>query len=226
MQRFQSGFTLVELAIVLMIIGLLIGGILKGQELIQNARITSFVAQTKSVSAALLTFQDSYGALPGDIPNPGTRLPNCTATNNCNAAGNGNGMISDFGMESTNSVNHLGKANVLSGFDTNSYPGSPTTPFGGYFFIQTRSMDFTATPIPRGHYLSYYNDIANMAGDFITTPQAARIDRKIDDGLPRSGSVIATEGYDVDYTTTGNCLNGTAYAETSPSNFCSLLIGL
>ena len=55
----QSGFTLVELAIVLMIIGLLIGGILRGQELMENARVTSTIQQTKAYDGATTTFRDS-----------------------------------------------------------------------------------------------------------------------------------------------------------------------
>jgi prepilin-type N-terminal cleavage/methylation domain-containing protein len=73
----QKGFTLVELAIVMTIIGLLIGGILKGQELMQNARITATVAQVKSYSAAVTTFKDMYQATPGDMLNAGTRLVGC-----------------------------------------------------------------------------------------------------------------------------------------------------
>ena len=73
----QRGFTLVELAIVMTIIGLLIGGILKGQELMQNARITATVSQVKSYSAAVTTFKDMYQATPGDMLNAGTRLVGC-----------------------------------------------------------------------------------------------------------------------------------------------------
>jgi len=92
----QKGFTLVELAIVMTIIGLLIGGILKGQELMQNARVTSTIAQVKAYEAAVTTFRDSYNAFPGDLTNADTRVPSCNL--NCNAvptAGGGDGVIGD-----------------------------------------------------------------------------------------------------------------------------------
>ena len=64
-QTSQAGFTLVELAIVMIIIGLLIAGVLKGQELIGNARVTATVAQIKGIDAATSTFKDTYSDLPG-----------------------------------------------------------------------------------------------------------------------------------------------------------------
>lgn len=80
----QKGFTLVELAIVMTIIGLLIGGILKGQELMENARVTSTISQVKAYEAATTTFRDSFNAFPGDMPNAQNRVPNCNA--NCDPA--------------------------------------------------------------------------------------------------------------------------------------------
>ncbi len=75
----QRGFTLVELALVITIIGLLIGGILRGQEMIQNARIVATVAEVRAYEAASVTFQDRYEALPGDLANAGSKLPGCNA---------------------------------------------------------------------------------------------------------------------------------------------------
>jgi len=62
----QTGFTLVEIAIVLVIIGLLLGGILKGQEMITNAKIKSVINDFNGVTAAVNSYQDRYRALPGD----------------------------------------------------------------------------------------------------------------------------------------------------------------
>ena len=83
--RNEKGFTLVELAIVMTIIGLLIGGILKGQELMENARVTATIAQVKSYEAATTTFRDSFSAKPGDMVNAATRIPNCAPAAACNA---------------------------------------------------------------------------------------------------------------------------------------------
>ena len=67
--RTQTGFTLIEIAIVVVIIGLLLGGVLKGQELITAARVRNLAAQLDGVKIAYLGFQDRYRALPGDYSN-------------------------------------------------------------------------------------------------------------------------------------------------------------
>jgi len=64
----QSGFTLVEIAIVLVIIGLLLGGILKGQEMITQARIKNVINDFNGISAAFFSYQDRYRQVPGDDP--------------------------------------------------------------------------------------------------------------------------------------------------------------
>lgn len=65
--RKQQGFTLVEIAIVLVIIGLLLGGILRGQELIQNARVRNIIDQQNGIKAAFFGFQDRFRMIPGDL---------------------------------------------------------------------------------------------------------------------------------------------------------------
>jgi len=121
----EKGFTLVELAIVMTIIGLLIGGILKGQELMENARVTSTISQVKSYEAAVTTFQDTYNALPGDMANAATRLPNCVAACNSTDAGPGNGIVGTVNGVATAQAavtneptlfwTHLLLANLISG---------------------------------------------------------------------------------------------------------------
>lgn len=106
----KKGFTLVELAIVMTIIGLLIGGILKGQELLENARVTSTIAQVKSYDAAITGFRDIYEYLPGDLPDAGEKIAGCNE--NCTPllipgdAGAGDGMVS----------NPNGGSNCMDGF--------------------------------------------------------------------------------------------------------------
>ena len=86
MKTVQKGFTLVEIAIVLVIIGLLLGGILKGQEMITQAKIKNAVADFSGISAAYYGYQDRYRAIPGDDPNADTRWSGAVK-------GDGNGVV-------------------------------------------------------------------------------------------------------------------------------------
>jgi prepilin-type N-terminal cleavage/methylation domain-containing protein len=89
MKNKEQGFTLVEIAIVLVIIGLLLGGILKGQEMITQAKIKNVIADFSGVSAAYHGYQDRYRAIPGDDPNAAGRWTNAPAA----ISGNGNGVV-------------------------------------------------------------------------------------------------------------------------------------
>src|SRR3954469_17870350 len=82
----QAGFTLVEIAIVLVIIGLLLGGILKGQEMITQAKIKNIVNDFNGITAAINSYQDRYKALPGDDLGASTRWAG-------SFSGNGNGQF-------------------------------------------------------------------------------------------------------------------------------------
>jgi prepilin-type N-terminal cleavage/methylation domain-containing protein len=130
----QAGFTLVELAIVMIIIGLLIGGVLKGQQLITNAQITATVAQIKAIDAATTSFRDQYAGMAGDITNANTRIANCTAAPCFTAlTGDGDGKIDNgaaagitFGAappavsEQTQYWAQLAAAGLLTGLNPNA----------------------------------------------------------------------------------------------------------
>ncbi len=99
MKRNQTGFTLVEIAIVLVIIGLLLGGILKGQEMITQAKIKNAITDFSGISAAYFGYQDRYRATPGDDPQA-TRWTTPTA----GIPGNGNRVLGGVDNDSTTAV--------------------------------------------------------------------------------------------------------------------------
>ena len=83
----QSGFTLVEIAIVLVIIGLLLGGVLKGQEMIKNAEIRSVITDVRGLTTAMYAYRDRYNAIPGDD------ALGSTHTGIASSKGDGDGVI-------------------------------------------------------------------------------------------------------------------------------------
>lgn len=226
----QAGFTLVELAIVMIIIGLLIGGVLKGQELIANAAVTSTVSAVKGVDAATTTFRDTYAALPGDITNATARLPNCAAVP-CNNAGNGDSRIGadgDIIIAPTNEMagfwSQLSAADLLTGI--NPTIATPTTTWGGYYPSAPITGGFhaafnngalgTNAGARAGHYLVLHNRPGAAPGGTALTPlQAARIDRKMDDGSPGTGTVFPS---------VAACILGTVYNEASSTVTCDLFL--
>ena len=117
MKSQQSGFTLVEIAIVLVIIGLLLGGILKGQELINSAKVKNLANDFRVIPTYIYAYQDKFKALPGDDPAGQTHLPGGAASDN----GNGNGVV-DGAWNSTTATDesfmfwrHVRLANLAAG---------------------------------------------------------------------------------------------------------------
>ena len=185
-RKYAQGFTLIEIAIVLVIIGLLLGGILKGQELITNARARNLISQQDGTKAAFLGFQDRFRALPGDYSQ---------ATNNVNGAttnGNGNGLITPNTVSGATVDEHILAWEHLSraGFITGSYayaaaPESPTSapvnPYSRYLQIVYDAVydDASATP-PARHNVK--------TGNLVPSDLLAEVDRKIDDGNAITGA--------------------------------------
>jgi prepilin-type N-terminal cleavage/methylation domain-containing protein len=172
----QAGFTLVEIAIVMVIIGLLIGGVLKGQAMIGNAKVKRVVKQADELRAAVMTFYDKYGVYPGDnnlvgVP-PGS-----------NGTGNGNGQIA--GAEVYALYRDLGLAGLISG----TYNGTSDLlkhTFGGNVDIVYVNPPGASTP--PDHYLRFYNLPAEVCTE---------IDTKNDDGVATTGTIVGSAAYTV-----------------------------
>lgn len=187
MRKGQQGFTLIEIAIVLVIIGLLLGGVLKGQELIQNARVRNIIAQQDGIKAAYFGFQDRYRGIPGDYPSalalqniPGISAAVCGT----NCGGDSDGKI-DTTSETYLAWYHLSRAGfitgsyVTSGTETSATSAnSPTNPYGGFMQII-----FDAAYNPAGGVSR--NNVKTGSG--IPATVLAEADRKIDDGNPETG---------------------------------------
>lgn len=118
MKNKQAGFTLVEIAVVLVIIGLLLGGVLKGQELINSAKAKSLMNDFRSVSTMVYGYQDRYRFLPGDDPKAVDHLGTGTAATN---GTQGNGQIegawdsAESGDESFRVWQHIRLAGLTTG---------------------------------------------------------------------------------------------------------------
>ena len=183
MKRHTQGFTLIEIAIVLVIIGLLLGGVLKGQELITGARVRNLISQQDGVKAAFFGFQDRYRALPGDYASADTNI-NCGATP-CQK-GNGNGRIESSGAalhEETLVWNHLTAAGFMNGSCTfidgpAQDSTTPKNPYSSFLDLEYDNIYGTGT-VPSKHNLK--------TGTQVPVEIVAEVDRKIDDGLPYNG---------------------------------------
>ena len=219
----RTAFSLVELSIVLVILGLLTGGILAGQNLIRAAELRSVTTQLQSLQSAIYTFRSKYFSYPGDITNAesfwGTMstgtCPNATAgtgTQTCN--GDGDGVISAPSAagrsgEKFTFWQHLANAGLIEG----SYSG-----IGGSGSVQ---HGIAGVNIPRGKIsnsawwastfdntsggsvIDYQQNFGTTIGvganktntmpyDPLFTPEEAwNIDKKVDDGKPAYGKVIA-----------------------------------
>lgn len=183
MKTQQSGFTLIEIAIVLVIIGLLLGGVLKGQELITSARVRNLISQQDGIKAAYFGFLDRYRALPGDYSAAVGNIKDVTKQ------GDGNGQIelanAAGDAEYILAWEHLSKAGFINGSYTYAATvtdtSTPKNPYAGYLqLIYDGNYGEDPTKSPKRHNLK--------TGNQIPVNILAEVDRKIDDGNPYTGA--------------------------------------
>lgn len=185
----QSGFTLIELAIVLVIIGLLLGGVLKGQELVNSARVKNLAADFKNIPVYIYGYQDRFRAIPGDDPNADTHVNGgVNATTPVNVRGNGiiNGNW-DSNTQTDESIlfwQHVRLANLA--------PGPTAAPAAGGVdaFVPHNSaggrIGVSGTLPITGMVGNYF-----MCSAGIEAQNALQLDTQLDDGVTTTGSVRA-----------------------------------
>jgi len=184
----QMGFTLVEIAIVLVIVGLLIGGVLKGQEMITNAKLKRVESDNAGVLAGLYSYQDRYLQLPGDDGSADSRFSAYTSTE---ASGDGDGNISglwdvaspsttvttwatDGTQETVKFFAHLRAAGLVAGGATDA--SRPTNAFGGQIGVQEGSLSI-------GGQVTIFGSIDGA--------MAQILDGRLDDGVTDTGRVMS-----------------------------------
>ena len=192
MKRQQSGFTLVEIAIVLVIIGLLLGGILKGQELINSAKVKNIANDFRVIPTYIYAYQDKFRALPGDdagaVAHLGVTVPPVTP-------GNGNGVIDGAVFagvapniaptgEALEFWQQVRVANLAAGPTDKADPAYvPTNAVGGKISISSMS---SGQPWITGMTGTYQICSKGILGKF-----AKQLDIQMDDGNTAAGSMRA-----------------------------------
>ncbi|MGB0935484.1 MAG: type II secretion system protein [Alphaproteobacteria bacterium] len=215
----QAGFSLVELAIVLIVIGLIVGGVLKGRELIESARLKSVLTQLNEYRVATGTFMVRYNALPGDFKEAKAYISDDLVD------GDGDGIISGDGLRADSQARqfwaHLAAARLIP------EPGS----LGGDGGLATFGAGAPSAQIGGGITVEHMQDHGmyghwfvlglenNTKGDgaLLTPLQAMSLDKKVDNGDPKSGKIRAMDGQGA---RVGACIQGGIYNTKSDARAC------
>lgn len=186
------GFTLVELSIVIVIIGLIISGVTAGASLVKGAQLRHIVTDVNTYTSALNAFRLQYNALPGDIANASSYWGG--ATN-----GDGNRIIDPANNEDMYAWKHLVLAGLIPGNYTGVTAGNPSRlagtniPRASYkngvgfnFWYQTGIYGRTQ------HSIVIYDPVRAVGvADTVKPVDAMAIDTKMDDGVPNKGVVYS-----------------------------------
>jgi prepilin-type N-terminal cleavage/methylation domain-containing protein len=194
-KRHQSGFTLVEIAIVLVIIGLLLGGVLKGQAMIDSAKVKSLAADFKAIPTMVYGYQDQFRSLPGDDSAAVAHLGAGSAAASTPAATLGNGAINGFWNsitatdESVMFWQHVRMAGLGSGSATVGVVGASNTSSGTSNYLPSNAVGSRVG-------LSNTMPIAGMLASTlyvcstgIDGKLALQLDTMMDDGVGTTGSM-------------------------------------
>jgi prepilin-type N-terminal cleavage/methylation domain-containing protein len=191
MRSQQSGFTLVEIAIVLVIIGLLLGGILKGQELINSAKVKNLANDFRVIPTYIYAYQDKFRALPGDDSSAANHVTGATAATTP-ASKQGNGVIDGLWNSTTQTDEsflfwqHVRLANLASGPTSAADPQYiPKNALGGDLGV---SSAVSAQLQVAGMSGTYQVCSKGILGKFVK-----QLDVQMDDGQPCTGSLRAVD---------------------------------
>jgi prepilin-type N-terminal cleavage/methylation domain-containing protein len=211
-KRTQRGFTLVEIAIVLLIVGLLIGGVLRGEELINSARVRNLIDQNSAVKTAYTRFNDRFKLVPGDLTAvQAASVVGQGALPSVAQASAGNKFIDagDAGI----AIQNLAVTNMISctQCNTQTTAGAPTAAESllNYSGGQVLIGNAVGSTSPADSSINYFTADANetartmlviTTGTRLKSTILAEFDRKLDDGFPATGSVRFNRAY----TTNGN----------------------
>ena len=212
----KQGFTLVELSIVLVILGLLVGGVLTGQSLIRSAELRAIVTERDKFATALNAFKDKYLALPGDMPNAyaywGTACGTNATTLSTGCNGDGDGVL-NYGTTGENSKlwEHLSRAGLVEGtFDGTAGTAAallvsslPKSKFSQAYWDMTNDSGTDYLNIAGKSDLyavigSYQSDKYLAPLNSLTNGEALNVDLKTDDGRADTGAVINAGTTDCD----------------------------
>lgn len=244
----RTAFSLVELSIVLVILGLLTGGILAGQSLIRASELRSVTVDMQRYVAAIHSFRDKYMAIPGDMTNAtrfwGRQNTNTDCVTNSAAAVNATaGTCDGTGEGSIGSVSVVGQSGevlqlwrqlALAGLIEGSYPGLqqtvwadglPPGKLSGTFWQSNSCCAGGASTfyLPNGYgsNLRYFG--AGSTSTVMTPTEAWGIDTKLDDGKPAFGKVVAGRWSGCSTATAWNDTAAALYALSTSSNECSVI---
>ncbi len=202
----QNGFTLVEISIVMIVIGLLIGGVLGGLVMIENMKINSTIQFLGNVESAAIKFNDAFGRIPGDLRDPASVLPNCTsAPCNVTSAENGDNKLtaSNDWSAAINATNErfifwhqLRAADFLNLVqNTNSLvfgEGQPLSPIDtGARMVYLSNVAFLRHGVALTNVTS--TGFGGVTADdlIIKGTLVKKLDDKIDDGITVSGRFVS-----------------------------------